>query len=246
MDAAELERLLQVRNGHAVNGQVFVRNFDDGMIFTMGAKVVSLSPTFKARFLMLPNVLPPPGLPGIPVVFAFPEDYFAKYKVPIVIVRRDSQDPAMERFQQGAEQFVVSAPGSALLPGFDGRTGPTRIVRRPCAIPHDFMYSITVSARHRGAEGTKGQVNALMQYIYSVYPPRSAVIVKDSLGMYRSYDTITESVSSADELLDVADRSAGYIFSIRVQGELDLESDTEQNLIRQVPQLTVDQFDEEE
>jgi hypothetical protein len=174
------------------------------------------------------------------VVFAFPEDVFSKYRVPIVVVRRDSFDPALERWNQGAQEFVVAAPEATQVRGFNGKLGATKRLTRPAPIPYDISYTITITARHRGATGIKNQVNALTQYINRVYPPRSVVLVKDSLGMTRTYDTISDSFSSADELIDIADRSMGNMLSLRVLGELHIEEDVVQNQITQLPDLSVD------
>lgn len=187
----------------------------------------------KFRFLK-DAVSPPPGAPGIPVTFAAPEDVFEKWKVPVIVVRREDFTPAMERWHsKGARQYRAAAEDAVPVEA-RGRTGFDKIEEAEQATPYDFSYSIIVQARHRGAPGIRNQANALLHHILRVYPTYCAVRVRDSIGDYRGYDAFSEGASSQDDLFEVADRMISFSVSLRVEGELDLSDPMVYRTVREM------------
>lgn len=189
-------------------------------------------------WLTVEGIDSPPGVPGVPVTFSFPEDVYEKYKLPVLMVRRDDITPAMQRWHPGALQYRAPA-GSALparttvggvtLSGFD------RYEEAQQAVPFDLMYSLQVSARYRGAPRSKNHTNALLQYVLEVYPPYCRVVLKDSLGTVRSYEAFMEGITPMDDVGDVADRTLGHVITLRVEGELDIHDPVVQRAVTRPP-----------
>jgi hypothetical protein len=177
-------------------------------------------------FLVVEGIDPPPGLPAIPVTFSNPEDIFEKFKVPVVLVRRDDITPAMNRWHPGMGQYrtpakyskpyVVTRRSGQQVTGFD------LYEQQDQAIPFDFTYTIEVQARHRG--NIRNQVNLIFIDVLKRYPPYGRVLLTDSIGDQRSYEAFMEGTSTLDEVQDVARRKLSLSISLRVEGELDLSN----------------------
>lgn len=236
------EALRERTEGRARTGFVNLRSFDEGVVETLGATIdedlqnyflhlepvetVGFDPPVSSPFHR-GIVEPRPGLPGIPVTFALPEDVFEKYSIPVILVRREGLDPAMQRWHPGALQY--RAPGRGAHPA-QYQHGPTSEVKEGFdraeqvdqAAPFDLLYTINVVARNRGAPGILNQANRLLDHVLRIYPPYCRVLVKDSVGDLRSYEAFMEGTSPLDEVADVADRVIGFAVSLRIEGELDL------------------------
>jgi hypothetical protein len=220
-DDAEIARSL----GQAFNGSVSIRDYDFGVCRTMGAIYSKVQPSETDRpdaladpiegyFLPISGIEYPPGCPGVPIVFSYPEDRFGKYRKSSIMVRRDDISPAMERWHPGATQAQFAAPGA--LPGvLNGYSGYNRSVVVTQATPYDITYTIQITAPYRS------DANRILDYVLRVYGPYSYVVVPDSVGDKRLYSAFMEGTSIIDDSEDVANRTIGFTVTLRIQAELD-------------------------
>lgn len=236
---SQLERVL----GSAPLGTIGLRNFDEGVVETLGAEIDEERQNY---FITDPSIAPltaPEGLPGIPVTFSHPEDVFERYRLPVIVVRRDDITPAMSRWHPGTK--VYRAPAKGARP-FEIKLGdplnPTTVFgfesyeERTQAVPFDITYTISLLARHRGfgpadrrgrrnptgAGSPRTQVNKLLDYCLRIYQPYCRVDVRDSLGDCRSYEAFMEAISHLDQVPEITDRMLGFALTLRVEAELDL------------------------
>lgn len=220
VNVPEAERLAREDRelGRARVGEVNLRDFDQGVVETLGATI-----TGDNYFLSISGVSPPPGSPGVPVTFANPEDIFEKWKIPVLVIARDDISPAMSRWHPGLGEYSAPARGanpvSITTPAgtfarFD------RYEEQMQAVPFDIMYTLSIQARYRSS--LQNMSNAILKYVLKVYTPYCRVLVKDSLGDVRSYDAFMEGISSLDEVREVTERQMGFAVTLRVEGELNL------------------------
>lgn len=244
-------------SGEAPSGVVGLRNFDAGVVETLGAEVheVETGRGPHSNYYITPTktfpVEPAPGLPGIPVTFSHPEDIYARYRQPVIVVRRDDISPAMNRWHPGHKSWRAPAQeanpvtvtiypqtfGELVFHGFD------KYETKDTGVPFDITYSIQIYARHRGkgpmpkkgrptgfvdetgspASGSpRNQVNSVLDYVLRRYAPYCQVFVEDSLGDRRKYSAFMEAVSHLDEVPEVTERVLGFAVTLRVEAELDL------------------------
>lgn len=227
-------------------GSVGVRNFDQGVLDTLGAVLID-SNYFLPKLDLLP-IQATPGMPGIPIVFAFPEDLYERYKLPVMVVRRDDIAPAMQRWHPGMVTYRAPAKGSREVTVSRGdplnpvvKTGYTRYEQQQQAVPFDITYTLSILARHRGfgpagetPEGTaspRTQINKLLDYVLRIFAPYTSLHLKDDLGDVRSYSAFMEALSHLDELAEVTGRVIGFALTLRVEAELDLSDPIEQSTV---------------
>ena len=226
--------LRERQSGKARTGAVTLRDFDQGVVETLGAKVI------EDRYIItgVPNVDAPPGLAGVPVVFAHPEEVFQTHKIPVIEVRRDDVSPAMNRWHPGTIHYRVPAQGAqkvaAAIPGTGMVTGYDSYEEQQQACPFDLLYSINIIAKNRQYMASAQQ---LLAYVLKIYQPYCGVWVKDSVGDWRSYEAFLESVAPMDEAADVAERVIGFALSLRVEAELDLNEPFKSKAITKLPTL---------
>lgn len=226
---AEQDAFNRRLNGLDRTGTVGIRDFDLGVVTTLGG-VEYDDPTAGATGVFIPNlpgVCAPDGKPGVPIVFAFPEDVVTDTKLPMILVRREDISPAMERWQPagtqyrtaglGAVPFIANLSGQLQVPGFD------RAEQLAQAIPFDIMYTVQIKARFRGAKGNRNAVNALLAYVLRILPPYGKINVIDSIGDLRGYEAFNEGISNMDSVGDVQERELGFAITLRVEAELDLK-----------------------
>lgn len=242
-DAAFNQRL----DGLSQTGTVGIRNFDEGVVLTLGAFEAPDGQGMPKYWINTDSgafggvTCATPGNPGVPVIFGNPEDVVQSVTYPLVLVQRLDISPAMERWHSGAQQyrapgkgavpFVATWPSGSVARGFD------RMEILPQAIPYDIMYQISVRARFRGAPGNRNQVNALFGHVMRVFPPYSKIDVVDSIGDLRGYEAFNEGISNIDVIAEVQDRTLGMALTIRVEGELDLKDPQTVPTVRRVPVL---------
>jgi hypothetical protein len=229
--------------GQAPNGFVGLRNFDEGIVETLGAKIDAERRNYFIPTARVAPVQPPPGLPGIPITFSHPEDVFERYRLPVIVVRRDDIAPALSRWHPGHQVWRAPAEGARPFeikfgdPKFPQTlTGFESYEAKPMAVPFDITYSLSILARHRGfgpadrrgrrnpsgAGSPRTQVNQILDYVLRIYQPFSRVVVKDSLGDLRTYEAFMEAISHLDEVSEITDRVLGFALTLRVEAELDL------------------------
>lgn len=234
-DASYLRRV----HGLEANGLVTIEDFDRGIVETLGATVhvVPGMRNPRAYYWVLPNVKPPPGMPGLPVIFAPAEDTFERFKIPYVKITPSGLTPAMQRWHPGALQYRAPAKGAREVT-VNGQTGFDRMEQRAQAHPFDLEYSILLAAKRRSlpnaaASGPRalppqpivegGSANALLHAILGPYSAYCGVNVQDSAGDWRTYSAFQSGLNPADEVNEVGDRVIGYTMTLRVEGELDVD-----------------------
>jgi hypothetical protein len=202
-------------------GTVALRDFDRGVIETLHATVQE-----GKYYVTVKDVDGPPGWPGVPVVFAYPEDVMQEYRLPYILVTRDDISPAMERWEPGATQYRTEAygalPSTVTFSAGHSVSGYDRVEQLQQATPYDISYTIKILARHRGEVGNRDQVNAILFHCQRIYPPYGKVNVIDSVGDLRTYEAFQEGIANLDNIAEVADRKLGFALTLRVEGELDL------------------------
>lgn len=231
--------------GLAKTGFVGLRNFDQGVVETTGA-FVEEDKNGQPKYWLKPKA--PlwgdkaeglPELPGVPVVFANPEDVNQDMKFPFVLVTRAEISPAMARWSLGYQQYRAPADGAVpfttTLPNGKVVNGYDRMEIVAQAIPYDITYTITIKARFRGAPGQRNQVNAIFGHILRRFPPYGTIDVVDSIGDLRKYQAFNESISNLDNITEVQDRVIGFQLMVRVEAELDLNDPYTAQTVRLVP-----------
>lgn len=234
MSQASDEALRRRIAGLARTGTVVIDDFDRGVQETLGAKIGGFTPSNRTSdrrgyFWSLPTVKPPPGMPGIPVIFVVGEDNYERFKIPFVKVALTGLNPAMGRYHPGSVAYRVPAAGAAPVV-VSGARGFDRYEEGTQADPYDLTYTITVIAKRRGQPDARSKVpvveggssNALLTAVLRVYAPYCGVNVLDSLSDVRTYTAFQEGVSPVDEVTEVGDRQVGFSISLRIEGELDM------------------------
>jgi len=237
--------------GTSPSGIVGLRNFDAGVVETLGAEVHDvdtgrgLHSNYYIGSALLP-VEPAPGLPGVPITFSHPEDVYARYRQPVIVVRRDDISPAMNRWHPGQKSWRAPAQtASPVSVTFDSGTRAARTVTgydryesKDTGVPFDITYSVMIYARDRGkgplprkgvptgftdaAGSPRNQVNRILDYALRKFAPYCQIVVQDSLGDGRKYSAFMEAVSHLDEVPEVTERVLGFAITLRVEAELDL------------------------
>ncbi len=209
---------------NARSGEVFIDDFDRGVVTTLGA-VVDTSGQYMV-IKNVPRVEPPPGFEGVPVYFAMPDEDLDSKIIPSFIVRRDGITPAMSRWHLGSFDYNVPAAGAKPVEIINPRTGSLissgfdKYERKDQAVPYDFLYTIQIRAKYRN--NLKAAGLAMLKYLMRKYQPYTRVEVMDSLGDTRYYDAFTESPSAADIMPDITGRETDFNIPLRVEGEIDL------------------------
>ena len=218
-DSPDVAALRARSEGRARTGTVTLRDFDQGVVETLGAKVIG------DRYFIteLKHLDPAPEFPGVPVVFAHPEDIFQVHKIPVIETRRDDISMAMNRWHPGTIHY--SAPAATALgqsvtfPDGTKKTGFSRYEEQQQSCPFDLLYTINIIAKQRTAMAA---AQYILAYVMKIYQPYCAVYIKDSIGDVRSYEAFLESVGPMDEAADVSERVIGFALSLRVEAELDI------------------------
>lgn len=215
------------QSGAQRTGTVSLRDFDEGVVETLGAVVRPDSEGQPNYWLLALRGVPltelaaevntPPGMPGIPVTFAFPEDIYEHWRKPGVVVSRDDASPAMNRYHPGAMQYGAPAPNSRPVVVAGYGTGYSQRETLAQATPFDLSYTINIITA-----GSRNNANRILDHVLRIYPPYAAVYVTDSIGDQRTYSAWMDGVSMLDELVDVSERTIGFAVTLRVEAEFDL------------------------
>lgn len=217
--------------GRSRPGIVTIRDFDRGVVETLGAKPIG----DHYYITDLAEYDPPPNLPGIPVVFAHPEEVFRTQRIPLIEVRRDDINPAISRWHPGWTVYNVPAygarPVTSPIPG-DTRKDWNRRETYQQTAPFDILYTISIQARQRQYMAA---ANHILRYVLGIYQPYSAVYVTDSEGDRRSYEAFLDSIAPADNVPEVGERMIGFALSLRVEAELDINLPTTHSTVTKLP-----------
>jgi hypothetical protein len=221
-------------HGSIPTGYVGLDNYDEGVVVTLGGTLRQMPGQpqgIENYYIDVQDVSPPPGDPGIPIIFAYPEDTFEKLALPAIVVRRDDIAPDMSRWHPGAQQYRTPAQTSKRAPVSVGGqpTGtlvPDLVEEQAQGEPNDLLYTIVIQARHRAGLAARREANAMLRHTMGKYQVYGTVFVKDSLGDWRSYEAFREGVSMLDDSSEVAGRVIGFAVTIRVVAWLDLVGPT--------------------
>lgn len=221
--------------GSAQTGIVTVRDFDQGVVETLGAVIIH-----DAYFITeLAGLDPPPGEPGVRVVFSHPEEVLQTHRMPVIEVRRDDISPAVQRWHPGMETYRAPAAGalSTTSPfSGDARRGWTRTEVAQQAAPFDILYTINIQARQRQHMAA---ANKILAYVLGIYQPYSSVLIYDSIGDRRSYEAFLEAVAPLDNVPGVGDRTIGFALSLRVEAELDINPPTKHGTVSSAARISL-------
>jgi hypothetical protein len=236
---AEVAALRERVAGRARTGTVGVYDFDKGVIETLGARADYPKPFEDRYFIKLPFPFDyPPPMPGLPIYMSHPEQEMQNFKIPVIVVRRDDIQPAMQRWHPGAGEYYTAAEGAhpkqVTLPNGQVKRGWDRVEIAQQPTPFDFLYTVTILARNRSA---RMAANQLLNYVLRVYQPYGGMVLTDSIGDRRSYETFVDAISPLDEVEEVADRKIGFAISLRIEGELDLNDPHNYPTVTSLPEL---------
>lgn len=209
--------------GARPNGDVDLRSFDQGIIETLGARVVG-----DRYYINIEGVEPPSGDPGIPVHFMFPEDLYANFRFPAFVVSRDDISVAFGRLHPFSQQYRAPAKTSlyvAAQTATGTRVAPDRMEMRQQATPYDLTYTLNIYNTLRGGGGRRS-ANKMLEHVLRLWPEYGQVWVPDSTGEYRSYEAFNEGIVNLDDNLGISERLIQFAVTIRVEAEYDLADPT--------------------
>lgn len=221
---------------------VSLRDFDRGMIESLGANLISFTidgDERQAYALTVDGLKPNLEYYGhhVPVFFSTPEDVFQPFRYPCVVVRRNDLRAAFDRSPYYGFQRVPApdarpvaiAAGNGVLRGYD------KYVSAAIPVPFDIGYDLQIYARTQAT----GLI-LLNRILQTCRPPFFSVAIYDSLGDRRLYDAGEVTIASNNELADVADRTIAWTISFDVRGELDLQDQQiEDNIVTTLPNIGV-------
>lgn len=215
-------------------GDLWFRDFDQGMVLTLGAVLVG--DNYYLPMSLVPGVNPPlfteftaraedigKPMPGIPFIFANPSDSTTRYVLPCIRVRREDPSPALERYSSISPKYRIPAAGAEaktvnyrnlVLHGYD------KYEEQENSFPYDIPYTITCEAAGRGA---RNKAHILLKHCMKRYSPHGVVTVVDSEGAERKYWVFGEGPSDLSIVGDIRDRSIIFGLSLRVKGYIDLK-----------------------
>ena len=210
-------------NATGRTGQVFLENFDVGLAETIGAELIDIEldcEIAKEYAIRISGVTGPDQYSGmVPVVFSNPEDVYQEHLLPGVYLNRTSITPDMQRWFGGGREYMVPAAsgGTTQVVQPDGTVveAPKLVERKAWTYPFNITYDVHIRARLRA------QADQMLLHLGRFLWAYGQLFLTDSIGEERGYYAFTESIDSLDEVADIADRTLGHTFSVRVEGELD-------------------------
>lgn len=199
-------------------GDVFIRNFDEGIVKTLGAVArIDTLPSLNRRIngYWLDETFTDPT--AVPVIFNNPEQIFEHKIYPSYHVARSNIEPALHRWHSVKQlEYIAGVSGTETV--VDGVSGFTSVETKAQAWPVDIYYAISCYARY------EHEAVPMAKRILSVYKPYSKIELTDSLGESRSYTVFAETgLQDIGEVVSVADRLKAYSLDLRVEAELDLQ-----------------------
>lgn len=212
-------------------GDVWISDFDLGLIRNFGATKID-----DDWWVNIDGVYPPPypydyrdstlrghPMPAIPVIWNAPDDRFQSFVLPCVVIRRDSVDPAPERWPSVHKKYRagIGEPITATWGRTQFTGGYAEYEEQYGCFPYNFMYMISVLTAGADAE-SKAQV--MLKHMMRAFPPQwfTKIPVIDSIGDERTYDATADGPTDLKDSLDIVDRQGGYSLNITIYGELDL------------------------
>ena len=219
-------------------GFVFVRDFDLGMARSIiGSKeqtaYKSDSDRFYVDFPQFPTS--PQNEQRATIIFKTPEPTLQWNVFPRIMISRDAVTPALQRWHPISREYMIEAATSQEIsipgptPDAPPRVGPSQRESKIQAWPFDITY--TIECWHRFDNWALAMVFRVMKS----FPPYGMMKLRDSLNEERSYDAFGETgPTQLTEVLSMTDRGAGYSWTVRVTGELDLDDPVTLETVRAV------------
>lgn len=209
-------------------GTLSIRDWDRGCYLTLETEVVMYTVDGAQRGQ---HVIDVPGLDSgltqfdgkVPVFFDSPEDVYQNFVLPCVVFKQNDMTPAFDRQPWYTWLGRAPAKGATEITLPDGTKGYDRYENQWRATPFDISYDCTLMTRR------KQEANLVLMYALRRFiPPWFIFKVIDNLGDVREYDAGDMSISNVSELVDIAERMAGWTISFTVRGEIDIHDDHEE------------------
>jgi len=228
-----MRKLVRPRVHGQRTGFVWIRDFDAGMLTTLGG-VRPTDPKEGDHYrVTLPKL--PAEERNVPIYLVNPEQTLVDYVIPRFVIRRSSMEPALNRWMPITEEYRCPGPSGVPItinnPAGPTSTGPsqgtidghTTYESKIQAWPFDITYEIEAWARFENF----AQV-MLFHLLRTFQPLGSVMCLVDSLGDTRQYDAFAETgPSKLDDVVGMTDRVIAYNYSVRVTGEIDLVDEVE-------------------
>jgi hypothetical protein len=228
--------LLEQVTGALPNGDVDLRSFDQGFIESMGGRVNG-----SHFYITIDGVEPPPGDPGIPVYFMYPEDFYANFRYPAFVVTRDDISVSQQRLHPFTQKYRAPAKTATFVTAQTQngpRTQADRMAMQEAATPYDLTYTVNIYNSLRGGPG-RSAANRMLTHILKIWPVYGQVWVTDSLGVPRSYEAFNEGIVNLDDVAGILERMIQFAVTIRVEAEYDLADPTISRTATQPPVLSL-------
>lgn len=233
-------------------GLVFVRNFDQGVVETLGGYIgyYNASTGEKINYNSDGSICLPSGLAqcnaryyvdipqvspmSVPVIFNKPDPRYENTVLPSIVIQRLDPSPAMSRWHSiGMMQYRIPSEDATLevvtLDNGDIVSGYSSYEMLPQAMPYDIPYTITVKAKY------EKEAIPMLKKVLSVFKPCSRILVKDTECAIRSYTVWSDGgFSDVGELVDISNRVKAYSVEIRVEGELDLSDPAINQTVKEI------------
>lgn len=221
-------------------GTVFLRNFDLGVVETLGGYLTDITQlplstsngtTIDGSQLVSSQIcarknyvidIPLANPTQVPVIFNRPLPLYSDRFYPSFVILRGDASPDLARWHSvGAMQYRVPSDDATfqavILANGDVVSGYDKYEELPQAWPFNIPYTINMYARY------EYEAIAMLKKVLSVFKPYSKVDIKDSFCTDRSYTVFNENgFSDISEVADIVDRVKAYSVEIRIEGELDL------------------------
>lgn len=211
---------------HQRTGFVWIRDFDVGMVTTLGGQII---PGKKGEMYRVTLPQLPEEERDVPCYLSTPEQPLVSFTIPRFVIIRDSFEPELSRWMPITEEYRIPAPESSLVSVPDPR-GPTSAGPSQATIeghdkyeskiqawPYDFTYTIEIWARYQNF------LQPMLFHVMRTFPPYGKMYLKDSLGESRSYNAFAEGgPSPMGEIASMTDRAQAFGYTVRVTGEIDL------------------------
>ena len=176
----------------------------------------------------------------VPVVFDYPEDIYNRYLLPGLRIKRnvsiDFDEQRRFGWRAGHKYRVPSDDGTDVLNDDGEVVGRTHYIERAHAEPVNITYEIECRARYRRDAQT------MRRYIRKRLKHESFLPVKDSIGEESCFTIFREGDSNVSELIESLNRFHGYMFTYRVEAEIDDYDEEEFRALTSEPIINVNDF----
>jgi len=231
-------------------GQVWIEDFDRGVIVTMGGQILdwSLDGNDQSNYIIplanfsnltsadMPVDLNGISAPGVPITFNNPSGIYEDHVLPsIEVSRNDEFSVALNRWTPctlayrapatGAVAKQVTLPSGTVVDGYD------KYETQQSAWPYDVIYTINIKAKYRRV------AQEILSKIVRIYQPYSLINVIDSLSETRTYSAYNEGFVDTSEILAIDDRIISWSLTLRVEAEIDMNDPVEHKAVFQLPEI---------